>query len=234
MKEAVIFPDPHNVSIIANRNGEIVQIPGTEFRAPVAPFAAWMEYYAQEDVNFGRLTVGFNVSIESTVIPIACYVKQNTTGTPDSEYMWVGHVEPYQIIAADYNPDKPVDDNWMQMQSWQFNIKRTTYVDAADILPIDDKFYVMYQVLHAAGVQAVECGYDHTDVRSVLPDCQAINVLVEYKGKPGMWNNVPEWTAPVSRYKAGDGVILTKDNKFEVDKEWLCRTIRAEIHDKTN
>ena len=38
MKEAVIFPDPQDVNIIATRNGELTQIPGTEFRAPIAPY----------------------------------------------------------------------------------------------------------------------------------------------------------------------------------------------------
>ena len=38
MREAVSFPKPEEVNIIATRNGELTQIPGTEFRTPLAPF----------------------------------------------------------------------------------------------------------------------------------------------------------------------------------------------------
>lgn len=40
MKEQVIFPEPQNVTILATREGELTQIPGSEFRAPVAPHIA--------------------------------------------------------------------------------------------------------------------------------------------------------------------------------------------------
>lgn len=38
MKEAVIFSDPQDVTILATRKGELTQIPGSEFRAPVDVF----------------------------------------------------------------------------------------------------------------------------------------------------------------------------------------------------
>lgn len=37
MKEQVIFPEPQNVTILATREGKLTQIPGSEFRAPIAP-----------------------------------------------------------------------------------------------------------------------------------------------------------------------------------------------------
>lgn len=40
MKEHVIFPEPQDVNILATRKGELTQIPGTEFRAPIVPFEA--------------------------------------------------------------------------------------------------------------------------------------------------------------------------------------------------
>ena len=45
MQEAVIFPEPQDVTILATRNGELTQIPGTEFRAPLQPFTAGIQYY---------------------------------------------------------------------------------------------------------------------------------------------------------------------------------------------
>ena len=42
MKEQVIFPEPQNVTILATREGELTQIPGSEFRAPVAPHSTYI------------------------------------------------------------------------------------------------------------------------------------------------------------------------------------------------
>ena len=40
MKEQVIFHEPQNVTILATREGKLTQIPGSEFRAPIAPHIA--------------------------------------------------------------------------------------------------------------------------------------------------------------------------------------------------
>ena len=46
MQEAVIFPKPEEVNIIATRNGELTNIKGTEFRAPLAPFKTQFRFNA--------------------------------------------------------------------------------------------------------------------------------------------------------------------------------------------
>ena len=44
MQEAVIFPKPEEVNIIATRNGELTNIPGTEFRTPLAPYQTLLRF----------------------------------------------------------------------------------------------------------------------------------------------------------------------------------------------
>lgn len=67
MKEAVIFSDPQDVTILATRKGELTQIPGSEFRAPITPFGAtifanWVKPYN----SLGRLelTTDKEVSVQ--------------------------------------------------------------------------------------------------------------------------------------------------------------------------
>ena len=70
MQEAVIFPKPEEVNIIATRNGELTNIRGTEFRAPVEPFKTQFRFYASR--SWGPCIY---TDADTTAIPIALFEK---------------------------------------------------------------------------------------------------------------------------------------------------------------
>ncbi len=98
MQEAVIFSKPEEVNIIATRNGELTNIPGTEFRAPVAPFKTQFRFY------FSR-TWGpcIYTDADTTAIPIALFEKQmNRDGTS----MWKAFAKCYKAYAEELQEEE--------------------------------------------------------------------------------------------------------------------------------
>ena len=73
MQEAVVFPRPEEVNIIATRNGELTNIPGTEFRAPLLPYKSKLRFSA------GKVAY-IDTSSDVTPIPLGVFLKDSIDG----------------------------------------------------------------------------------------------------------------------------------------------------------
>ena len=70
MQEAVVFPRPEEVNIIATRNGELTNIKGTEFRAPLLPYKSKLKVAAGKDPYI-------DTSSDVTAIPLGVFEKDS-------------------------------------------------------------------------------------------------------------------------------------------------------------
>lgn len=86
MKEAVIFSDPQDVTILATRKGELTQIPGSEFRAPVDVFGVHILADLKIIDNVGSLLIVTDEEISVKVHGLY----QLTTHSYDAD-----RIEPY-------------------------------------------------------------------------------------------------------------------------------------------
>jgi len=78
MREAVIFPKPEEVNIIATRNGVLTQIPGTEFRTPIAPYETHVEFHCLSDYWGKDHTLEVHTNSEVTAIPLTMHEWNNS------------------------------------------------------------------------------------------------------------------------------------------------------------
>ena len=95
MREAVTFPKPEEVNIIATRNGELTNIPGTEFRTPLAPYKTklWCGTGSHDHLNSSNLRL--YTSYDVTCIPLAIV----RGSSPSSESLTY-----YRTLAMPVNP----------------------------------------------------------------------------------------------------------------------------------
>ena len=98
MREAVIFPKPEEVNIIATRNGELTNIPGTEFRTPLAPYTT--KLWVSDNMNAVRLS--FYTSYDVTAIPLAIVRGKSPYNGDDLTY--------YRTFAKPLDPYTTVRD----------------------------------------------------------------------------------------------------------------------------
>lgn len=129
MKETVIFPDPQDVNIIATRNGELTQIPGLQFRAPVAPYTAfikanWYEYERQLILTYStEITVKVHGLYQDngwSLTPFAVPSEDSCADLGSSTITWKKHPKNYNsypdpdsgipmIVVAEINGYKTIE-----------------------------------------------------------------------------------------------------------------------------
>ena len=95
MREAVTFPKPEEVNIIATRNGELTNIPGTEFRTPLAPYKTtlWCGTGSHDHLNADNLRL--YTSYDVTCIPLALVRGNSSSG---------GSLTSYRTFAKPIDP----------------------------------------------------------------------------------------------------------------------------------
>ena len=93
MQEAVIFPRPEEVNIIATRNGKLTNIPGTEFRAALAPYKTEFRLYYSTSNGLSVRTSG-----DTTATPISVFKmgsQKNPYGGEDP--IWVAFATCFNV-----------------------------------------------------------------------------------------------------------------------------------------
>ncbi len=98
MNEKVIFHDPENVNILANRSGEIVQIPGTDFRTPVAPYTSMLMARFDNYIN-RNIEISISTYSDVTVIPLGLY-ELNTNYWGDPVYKMCAKIKSFERNAG--------------------------------------------------------------------------------------------------------------------------------------
>ena len=150
MREAVSFPKPEEVNIIATRNGELTQIPGTEFRTPLAPYECKIDLYfggsrmgviATEDITCIPLGIciprtkheyGLRSEYDTIARPINVYEMENTSyASPDLTTLTLFGAK----MLAGHTP--PENDDTIGVLAQFIGNKTTRYIDGGDsvILP---------------------------------------------------------------------------------------------------
>ena len=119
MQEAVIFPKPEEVNIIATRNGELTKIKGTEFRAPLAPYKTGFEFGYSS--SFGLY---FNTTNDTTAIPISVFKWEGVPSmSGDTIYKWGAFAACFNVYEK-YEDD--ADENTWTTTCFKAQLKSST------------------------------------------------------------------------------------------------------------
>ena len=119
MKEQVIFPEPQDVTILATRKGELTQIPGLEFRAPIVPYETDIKaYFNGFDGPNLRLTYDDEISIKvnglyqadrwDDLIPYAVPSEKSYSELGRSYTYWKQHPDNTNGDKPSSDPDTPM------------------------------------------------------------------------------------------------------------------------------
>ena len=170
MREAVTFPKPEEVNIIATRNGELTNIPGTEFRTPLAPYKTqlWCGNYDHLDSKNLRLYTSYDV----TCIPLAIvrgsttsYTYYRTLAKPIDPH--VG----YRRLPSSYEEPDPHSPNVVE-----FGAK----LRSGEVAPATgDRIGFIVQLIGNKTTQIIDAFDSPSDPSEViLPPCYSERVLL--------------------------------------------------------
>lgn len=115
MKEQVIFPEPQDVTILATRNGELTQIPGLEFRAPIVPFETDISVYWNTSSAYFSISHSDDVTVKvqslcqmdgSRLRAYAMPSERSYSKSGKTYVYWKQHTD----NGSGYKPDDDVDN----------------------------------------------------------------------------------------------------------------------------
>ena len=168
MQEAVTFPKPEEVNIIATRNGELTNIPGTEFRTPLSPYITSLKFWDK------YLDIHFTSDDDVTVIPIAFYCKSGWQKLPFAKC--VGTYE------------KIVSHSHVEMKATYFSAQLT---GEGSPPAINEELGVLVQLIGNKTTHEIDNFYEPSDepFDIVLPPAHSERILLRVKNQidPGWY-----------------------------------------------
>ena len=182
MQEAVIFPKPEEVNIIATRNGELTNIKGTEFRAPLAPYRTEFEFQY------------------SSVYGLYVNTKNDTTAIPISVFKWVGipnmtgdTIYKWESFATCVNAYERYEDDSDEF-TWTSTYFQGQLISPTATPPAQgEDIGFLVQLIGNKSTQHIDdtgnTGSWMDPVSIILPPSHSERVFVKVKGKmdPGYW-----------------------------------------------